>query len=410
MPGFRSAIRNTDWLFVFLIALLLAVNLAVLKSASANVIAGNELYFFKRQLIWVVVGFAALFAAAFFDYEQFQRFFGVLYGGSLLLLIAVFFAQAKNNAHRWFNLGFMDFQPSELAKLALIIALACFFVLRQDKIKHWSTWLIAGALTVVPMLLIFKEPDLGTALVLFAVFLPMLWMAGVPPKVIIAILLVIVIVLAALFIIFWDITEGFTVLPEKSAMPSYLPLEQYQLKRLIIFINPDMDPLDSGYHMIQSRVAIGSGGLYGKGFEQGTQVQGGFLPEHHTDFIFSVVGEELGFVGASVVLGLYLLVLLRAIWIAFRAKDLLGSLIATGVVAMLAFQIMVNVGMTIGIMPVTGIPLPLLSYGGSGMIVNMTALGLVLGVNMRRKQTLFFGGDRYDRFSKTHKRGGTAAF
>ena len=391
MPGFRNAIKNIDWLFLLLIVLLLAVNLVILKSASANVEASDELYYVKKQLLWMGVGFAAMIMAAAFNYAYFQKFYWIIYGVSVALLIGVFFAPEKNNAHRWFDLGFMDLQPSELAKLALIIVLACFFIMRQDKIKHWLTLLVSGALTVVPMILIFKEPDLGTALVLFAIFLPMLWMAGVSPKVIIAILLIIVIVVTALFIILWDVTEGFTHLPEKENMPSYLPLEPYQLTRLIIFINPYMDPLNSGYHMIQSRVAIGSGGMTGKGYEQGTQVQGGFLPEHHTDFIFSVVGEELGFVGASVVLGLYLLVLLRAAWIAFRARDLLGSLIVTGVVAMLAFQILVNVGMTIGIMPVTGIPLPLLSYGGSGMIINMAALGLVMGVNMRREHVMFFG-------------------
>lgn len=384
MPGFRSAIKNIDWLFILLISLLLAVNLMLLKSASANVVTGDALYLVKRQLLWAGVGFALMLAVAFFDYTQFKRFFWFIYGGSVLLLVAVFFAPAKNDVHRWFDLGFIDLQPSELAKIALIIVLACFFVMRWDKIRHWSTLLISGALTILPMILIFKEPDLGTAVVLFAVFLPMLWMAGVSPKVIGVILLVVVIVLLALFLVLWGPTAGFTHLPAKEDMPSYLPLEPYQLTRLIIFINPYMDEFDAGYHVIQSQKAISSGGLFGKGYGQGN-----FLPEQHSDFIFSVVGEELGFFGAVFVLGLYLLVLLRALQIASKSKDLMGNLIVTGAAAMMAFQILVNVGMTVGIMPVTGIPLPLLSYGGSGMIVNMGVLGLVLAVDIRAKQGLF---------------------
>jgi len=386
VSDFKSSVKNIDWLFVSLLSLLLAVNLMILKSASANVVAGDELFLVKRQLIWVGAGFAVMFAAAFFDYTRFQRFFWFIYGGSILLLIGVFFAPEKNNAHRWFDLGFMDLQPSEPAKIALIITLACFFFMRRNKIKHWSTLLISGALTVLPMILIFKQPDLGTALVLFAIFLPMLWMAGVSPKVIVVILLVILVLLLALFIILWGPTAGFTHLPEKADMPAYLPLEPYQLTRLIIFINPHMDPLDAGYHVIQSQKAISSGGLFGKGYGQGN-----FLPEQHSDFIFSVVGEELGFVGAAAVLGLYLLVLLRALQIASKSKDLVGTLIVTGAAAMMAFQILVNVGMTAGVMPVTGIPLPLLSYGGSGMIANMGVLGLVLAVDMRTKQGLYFG-------------------
>ena len=159
--------------------------------------------------------------------------------------------------------------------------------------------------------------------------------------------------------------------------------------RLVIFINPEMDPLDTGYHIIQSQVAIGSGGLWGKGFAQGSQVQGNFLPEHHTDFIFSVVGEEFGLIGAFVLLGVYLVILMRCVKIAFEAADLFGTLIVSGITMMFAFQVFVNIGMTIGIMPITGLPLPFMSYGGTSLMMNMLSLGLVLTINMRKEHILF---------------------
>jgi rod shape determining protein RodA len=187
-----------------------------------------------------------------------------------------------------------------------------------------------------------------------------------------------------LFLALSNVTEGFSHALEEGDLPSWVPLKPYQITRLIIFINPYMDPLDAGYQMIQSEVAIGSGGLWGKGYGEGTQVQGNFLPDHHTDFIFSVIGEEFGFVGTITIMLLYLLLLLRCLYAAISARDQLGRLIASGVTAMFACQIFINIGMTIGIMPVTGITFPLLSYGGSSMMINMIALGLVFSVYARR--------------------------
>jgi len=178
-------------------------------------------------------------------------------------------------------------------------------------------------------------------------------------------------------------------MPADEDIPSWMPLRAYQLIRLIIFVNPYMDPLDSGYHMIQSEVAIGSGGLWGKGYGQGTQVQGNFLPEHHTDFIFAVVGEELGFIGTSALLLLYMAFLLRILRVAKNASDLLGKIMAVGVAFMFGFQVFVNAGMSIGIMPITGLPFPFLSYGGSSMMLNMMCMGLVFSIAMRSKRELF---------------------
>jgi len=393
-PRTKLVLKNIDWVFLLIVGVLLTFNLIVLKSASENVMESDPLFHFKKQLMWVVVSFVAMICVAFFDYKHFKKLSWFIYGGCVLLLVAVLFMPEIEDTHRWIGLGFMNLQPSEVAKIGVIVSLACFLISRQEKIRSFSTLLLSFLYMVVPILLILVAPDLGTSLVFIAILIAMLWIAGISKRALFIILLVIVLVIALIFGMLYVATDGFSHKITDADIPDYIPFRAYQINRLIIFMNPYMDPLNAGYHMIQSEVAIGSGGLTGKGYGQGTQVQGNFLPAHHTDFIFSVVGEELGFVGATTLLGLYLCLLLRAIWIAFKAKDLLGTLIVTGVVSMLAFHILVNVGMTIGIMPITGLPLPFLSYGGSSMLFNMIALGLVLNVNMHREEVPFFGGEQ----------------
>ena len=306
-----------------------------------------------------------------------------------ILLFAVLFTPEKKGASRWFDLGFMDLQPSELAKLIVIISLACFLAHREGKINTPINLFAVAVLMVIPFALIFIEPDLGTSLVFIAIFFAMAFVGGISPKIVLALLLIMVLVIALVFGVLYNATDGFQHSLDDGDLPSWFPLKSYQATRLIIFVNPYMDPLGQGYHMIQSEVAIGSGGFWGKGYGQGSQVQGGFLPEHHTDFIFSVVGEEFGFLGCMVLLLLYLLLLARAVIIAYRSKDLLGYVIITGVVAMIIFQVFTNAGMTIGIMPITGLPFPFLSYGGSAMLVNMMALGLILSVNVHSRTNMF---------------------
>lgn len=366
--------------------MLLVINLVVLKSASTNV-SSDSFYYVKRQFIWICLGLIALIAMMFFDYQHFMHISSFIYGANLLLLIGVLFMPAQKGAHRWYDLGFMDFQPSELAKILMIICFACFLAKREQGMGDWKNIFAAFAFMGLPMLLIFAEPDLGTSLVFVAILFAMLWVGGLPPKIMLWFVLIILFAVLFIFFVLYFYTDGYQQLPE--TLPWFIPLKPYQLTRLIIFINPEMDPLDAGYHMIQSEIAIGSGGLWGKGYGQGSQVQGNFLPEHHTDFIFSVVGEEWGFMGSFFLLALYFGILARAVMIAYRAKDLLGSLLVVGVAAMFAFQIFINAGMTIGIMPITGLPMPFLSYGGSSMLINMLALGLVLNVNMRSSQRLF---------------------
>ena len=383
----KKLLRNLDWSFLTIIVVLLTVNLVVLSSASQNVVPGDPDYFWKKQLLWVISGFFLMGFCAWFNYRFLAKLSPFLYIGMILLLIGVLFMPEQKGAHRWYDLGFMDFQPSELAKVVMIVCFASFLSRKEGEMDRWRNFFLSVAIMGLPMVLILIEPDLGTSLVFIAIFFAMLWVGGFPVKRMLILLLIVVALIAFIFGVLYVATDGWQHIPEELPIP--LPLEPYQFTRLIIFMNPDMDPLNSGYHMIQSMVAIGSGGLWGKGFGNGSQVQGNFLPEHHTDFIFSAIGEEFGLVGCLVILGLYLLLLSRALRIAIRAKDSLGTLIVTGVVTMFTFQILVNVGMTIGIMPVTGLPLPLLSYGGSSMMVNTMALGLIFSINLRDREILF---------------------
>ncbi|MEL7564706.1 MAG: rod shape-determining protein RodA [Dehalobacterium sp.] len=380
-------LKNIDWIFLALLIVIMTVSLIILKSASANVFK-DQLYFVKRQLLWVVAGFGVMFFIASFDYVFLKRYVNYIYIANIALLAAVYVVGYESKgAQRWISLGFFDLQPSELAKIAIIICFAGFLAKRQGELER--IWDIIPCLLYVgfPMILILKQPDLGTSLVFLAILLGMLWVGGVNPKLMMIMLLCILVLALFIFAILYFATEGFQKPPEELPIP--LPLKTYQLLRLVIFVNPDMDPLGAGYHVIQSQVAIGSGGLWGKGYQQGSQVQGNFLPEHHTDFIFSTVGEELGFLGGSLILLLYFLLFWRMVHIAKEARDIFGSLIVIGVTSMLVFQVLVNTGMAMGMMPVTGIPLPFLTYGGSGMLSNMIAMGFVLSVNLRKQQLLF---------------------
>ncbi|PRR74986.1 Peptidoglycan glycosyltransferase MrdB [Moorella humiferrea] len=371
--------RNLDYYFVGSVAAILAVSLAVLSSAGANM-APDPYYYVKKQLIWILIGLVGLFLVLLIDYEQLKRYHHALYVFNLILLAAVFLIghQAKG-AQRWINLGFFLLQPSEFAKTITIITLACFLDKRQGRLNRWQDLILPFVYVALPMLLILKQPDLGTSLVLLAILFGMLYVGGANPR------LLLIIAGSGIAIAGLALFAHF-----RFGLP--LPLEDYQLRRLVVVLNPYNDGqggTGAGYHVIQSQIAIGSGGWWGVGWRQGSQAQLNFLPEHHTDFIFSVVGEELGFVRAVGVLGLYFILLYRMLRIAAHAKDMFGALLVSGVASTFAFHILVNVGMTTGIMPVTGIPLPLFSYGGSSMLANMLALGLVLNVNLRRQKILF---------------------
>lgn len=385
----KKMLKNVDWLFVALLLVLLGASLFVLASASGNLITNKPYYYVQRQAIWALLGLVAAGVVGWFNYRDLQRFAAPLYLVSLGLLVAVLFVPPSNGleAYRWFRFGSYSFQPSEFAKLAMIVALAAYLANNRERLQEWRVFFGVIALTVVPMLLIMKEPDLGTALIFGFIMVVMMWLGGLPRRRVLALLLIAMLLVGLVFVDLWFATDGFTHLADEMPLP--LPIKTYQLNRLIIFVNPEMDPTNTGYQIIQSKVAIGSGGLFGKGYGEGSQVQNNFLPDHHTDFIFAVIGEELGFIGGIMLLSVYVGLLLCAVRIAVRAADMFGSLIVSGVVAMLLFQIFVNVGMTVGLMPVTGVTLPLLSYGGTSLLINMVAVGLILSVNMRSKTQLF---------------------
>lgn len=326
--------------------------------------------YFIRQLIWVVGGIIGMLVLSIIDYNEWRRFVIPIYLFSLAMLILVIFrGHQAGGSIRWISIGgFFNLQPSELAKTAIIITLAAVMSKEGRKLDNWHDLIIPFLHVGVPMLVIFRQPDLGTSLVFIAITVAVMFVGGLRwlHMAVLSVAGVIGSVLAFLFV-----------------------LEDYQKNRLIIFTDPWQDPQGMGWQIIQSKVAIGSGQFQGRGLFRGTQNQLDFLPEKHTDFIFSVLGEELGFVGAAVFLLVYLFLIWRIVKVGMEAKNSFGRYICVGVAAMLSFQLLVNVGMTISIMPVTGLPLPLLSYGGSSFLATIISLGLVLSVAAHKDTSIF---------------------
>jgi len=375
----RKQLRNLDWPFVFSALAILSGSLVVLGSASANV-GEDALLYFRRQLLWIVIGSAAAVLTVLVDYRRLEKAGPYLYALTLVMLAAVLaVGSGARGAQRWIGAGPFVFQPSEFAKLLMIVSLAHFLGRYQGRLARFRDLLPVFGYVAPPMLLILRQPDLGTSLVLVATCLGMLFMAGASPRLL-------------LYLVGGGMAAVAGLLLAHFYLGLPLPLEEYQIMRLVVFLDPYNDGQGgrgAGYHIIQSLVAIGAGGLFGQGYRRGSQVQLNFLPEHHTDFIFSVVGEEFGFLGAALLLGLYFLLLYRALIIAAETDNRFGRLIVAGIISMFLFHILVNVGMTIGIMPITGIPLPLFSYGGSSMITNLLALGLIVNINLRQRRLLF---------------------
>lgn len=360
-------VENLDYTLLSAVVILCFYGLLVLYSSTRSGLGSipeDPFFYVKRQFLWMVVGFIGLAILVFIDYHHFVKYSSLLYFLTVFLLIIVmFFGRTTYGARRWLSLGPFDFQPSEFAKVALIIFLADFLAKNKLKLDNFLYFLWPFAYTGVLMFLVFIQPDLGTSLVYLAILIILLFVVGVKLK-----------YLATVFLI---ALSSFPIL-------WFFLLKEYQKRRIILFLNPQLDPLGGGYNIIQSKIAIGSGGFLGKGLLGGLQSQLKFLPAQHTDFIFSVVGEELGFVGAILLLGLYTVVLWRGIKIASEARDLLGALLATGAVSFLFFHMMVNMGMAMGVLPATGLPLPFLSYGGSFMVSNLLVIGILLNVEVHK--------------------------
>ncbi len=364
----KRELKNVEWSLLIVAIILCIIGLVALFSATQSA----EYDEFNKQCIWVVVSLVIMVVVMLVDYEMLVKISPVFYGLFIILLIAVLFTSPVNGATSWFDIGFFSFQPGEFAKVFVILFLAFAITKIQSKsksdINKPTRLLVLLAILGVPVLLIIKQPDYGTAAAFIVAMLLMLISAGIDKKYII--------VTAILVVISVPILYNF-VLPDHAK------------KRIDIFLNPESDPRGAGYNIIQSKLAIGAGGLTGMGLLKGNQTQLGFLYPKTTDFIFAVIGEEMGFIVAGAVIILYVLLVTKSLYVAKTSKDETGALIATGITGVFLFHMVENIGMVMGLLPITGVPLPFISYGGSSLITNFICIGLLLNISSKRQKTIF---------------------
>lgn len=356
----RRLLFNIDWALLLSALLLAALGVFTIHSATHS---GRNAGLYLKQLYLLGLGLVALLLALLVDYRRLADRAVLLYGLTVLALLYVLqFSPVIAGTRRWIILGAFQLQPSELAKIVAALLVAKVFAESRMETLGLRDVFAPGAAVGLLALLIAREPDLGTAACLIPLFLVVSYLAGLRMRAVAALLVVALVAVAV-------------------AWPS---LQDYQKKRVYTFLDPSLDPQGAGYQKIQSQIAVGSGGLLGKGWKQGSQAQLGYLPARHTDFVFSVLAEELGFLGVVTVLGLYLLLLWRMLETAQLARDRVGALLVAGIAATFAFQVVYNVAMVAGLVPVKGLPLPLMSYGGSSILASLIAVGLILNVRMRR--------------------------
>lgn len=368
----RRLIKNLDWITFVIIIILSLVGIMTIYSATRSPVSTDMPSFYIKQFYWLFLSFLVLALVVSFDYIWLARLSDITYGlGLFLLLLVLFVGRTGMGAQRWLNLGFFSFQPSEIFKIIYIIALSKYFSGINREIGIASLIKIFFLLVFIPVLIVLKQPDLGTAMVLLFVFLLLTLAKGLQKKVVILMVLIGIISIPFFSNIFW---EG---------------LKDYQKNRIVAFLDPEIDPSGIGYHINQSKVAIGSGQFAGKGYMKGTQGPLRFLPEKHTDFIFSVFAEEWGFAGSVLLFILYLALILQGFDTARKAKDEFGRLLATGISCMFAVYFFVNTGMTLGIMPVVGIPLPFMSYGGTALFTNFISAGILINIRTRRFELFY---------------------
>ena len=364
---------SLDWGVALGAIALIAFSAYTLAATTQNDVPGDPHYYVIRQCIYGVIGIAFMFGLARIDYSRFRELRVGIYTAMIASIVLVLIlGTATRGSHRWIELPFFTFQPSELGKLLLIIALAAFALERTRRIterQRTARLLLAG---LVPAAIVFVQPDLGTGLVYGAITLAVLFVAGVRWTHFAALGLLAAAAVAAVLVV--------------APAIGHPVLQGYQEERLTSFLNPSNDPRDSSYQITQSLIAVGSGEKTGRG-DSSSQARSGFLPERHTDFIFAVTAERFGFVGAAFLLSLYALLIWRALRILTLSKNLYGSMIAGGIAAMLMFQVFVNVGMNLGVMPITGIPLPLMSFGGSSVVVTLMALGVLQSIYVQARLT-----------------------
>ncbi len=402
-----NIMKKIDVFLLLSVLGLITLGLVALYSSSYTAMSqGVGTNYFLKQLIWATVGLAGVLIIYFIPHRWIYESAYFLFGASLFLLILViFFGRMGYGAERWLRVGPMVLQPSEFAKLATVLAVARFISQDSVNLNRLRDFMLAALFIFIPFVLIVRQPDLGTATVFVALALPMFYWSGLKGDNLFLIIMPILMALASThyyaFLFLMIVLVVFLIYSQRSKMILIFNfvanivvglitpflwnhLKPYQKNRIIVFLNPEADPRGAGYQIIQSKVAIGSGGFSGKGFMEGSQTQLRFLPEQHTDFIFAVVGEEFGFIGIFLGLILFCILLMRGVNIASVSRNRFNGIVAIGIVTVIAFHAIVNIGMTIGFFPVTGLPLPFLSYGGSAMLTNMAMIGLLLNFYKNR--------------------------
>lgn len=368
---FKNLLKNTDYIAFF--AMLLLVIIGVIAIFSAGYMTELNKSEYIKQIVWFSVTFVIMIVVWAFDYSIFGIGGYIIYGINLILLIAVLFMPSLGGASSWFNIGGILYQPSELMKIGYIICMAKliskFLELGQNDKKN-KIIIIASMtiLLIAPLILILLQPDFGTAVVFLSITAFMIFKMGIKYRYILLILCIALVLIPLVY---------------------FFVLNPIQQERINVFLDPSLDPLGSGYNAIQSKIAVGSGMLFGTGFLKGTQTQYGYLPIKSSDFIFSVISEEFGFVGSVVVIVIFTILLLRIINISRNARDNFASYMVIGIAGMFAFHFIQNIGMTIGLLPITGVPLPFVSYGGSSLITNGIAMAIVLNISARKSNNMF---------------------
>ena len=364
----KRELKNEEWTILIVAIILCVIGLIALFSATNE----TEHADFNKQCIWFVVSLIIMIGVMIIDYETLVKISPVLYGLFILLLIGVLFTPEINGATSWYDIGFFSFQPGEFAKIFVILFLALAINKIQERgkteINRPTRLLVLLAILGVPVLLIIKQPDFGTAAAYIVAAALMIISAGINKKYIIGTIILVVVSVPLIY--------NF-ILPDHAKA------------RIDIFLNPESDPRGAGYNIIQSKLAIGAGGLTGMGLLKGNQTQLGFLYPKTTDFIFAVIGEERGFVIAGTVIILYVLLITKGIYVAKTAKDETGALIAAGITGIFLFHVVENIGMVMGLLPITGVPLPFISYGGSSLITNFILIGILLNISSKRQKTIF---------------------
>jgi len=360
----RRLVQNFDWGLLGVTLLLALFGFLTLYSATATVFDGSHKLIYIKQIIWFCGGFVVMVMAFMINYKLLDRWADIVYIFCVILLLSVLiFGKFVGGSRRWLVLGPFSIQPSEMAKITIIIVLAKYYSnVASPKGLEFRELIKPLLYTCIPFILIVKQPDLGTALLLAFIAVAMTVFIKIERRTFCCLL-----------------GSGIVCVPLV-----WFILKDYQKKRILTFLNPDRDPLGAGYHIIQSKIAIGSGMTTGKGYLEGTQNVLSFLPEQHTDFIFSVLAEEWGFVGTTFLLFLFFMLIFWGLKIAHRSKDPFGTMLAFGITSMIFFQVFINIGMVMGLMPVVGVPLPLISYGGSSMITIMLSIGLLINISIRR--------------------------